>query len=179
MTTPRFIQVHTLHSWPAALLNRDDAGLAKRLPFGGAIRTRISSQCLKRHWRMAADEFALANIGVPMGTRSKLIVERAILRPLLANGVEPAMAEAIKSAFLRGNVDGDEAEDAKNRQALLLGQPEVDWLRQQAETICLAANDANDAKNRAEAFFKGNDMRANFKELRHHAGLESRSSAAW
>ena len=41
-TEPRFIQIHTLHSYPAALLNRDDAGLAKRLPFGNAVRTRIS-----------------------------------------------------------------------------------------------------------------------------------------
>ena len=62
MTTPRFLQLHTLHSYPAALLNRDDSGLAKRMPFGGAVRTRISSQCLKRHWRVAQDEFALKNI---------------------------------------------------------------------------------------------------------------------
>ena len=32
MTLPRFLQIHTLHNYPAALLNRDDAGLAKRLP---------------------------------------------------------------------------------------------------------------------------------------------------
>ena len=51
MPLPRFIQIHTLHTYPAALLNRDDAGLAKRLPLGGTVRTRISSQCLKRHWR--------------------------------------------------------------------------------------------------------------------------------
>ena len=57
MPTPRFLQIHTLHSYPAALLNRDDSGLAKRMPFGGAVRTRISSQCLKRHWRTAQDEF--------------------------------------------------------------------------------------------------------------------------
>lgn len=42
---PKFLQIHTLH------LNRDDSGRAKRLPFGGAVRTRISSQCLKWHWR--------------------------------------------------------------------------------------------------------------------------------
>ena len=62
MTTPKFLQIHTLHSYPAALLNRDDSGLAKRLPFGAAVRTRISSQCLKRHWRVAQDEFSLASI---------------------------------------------------------------------------------------------------------------------
>ena len=27
MNLPRFIQIHTLHNYPGALLNRDDAGL--------------------------------------------------------------------------------------------------------------------------------------------------------
>ena len=41
MPTPRFLQIHTLHSYPAALLNRDDSGLAKRMPFGGASAPHI------------------------------------------------------------------------------------------------------------------------------------------
>ena len=56
---PRFIQIHWLAGYPGVLLNRDDTGLAKRLPFGSATRTRVSSQSLKRHWRMAEDEHAL------------------------------------------------------------------------------------------------------------------------
>ena len=60
MSLPRFLQVHTLTSYPAVLLNRDDAGLAKRLPYGGSVRTRVSSQCLKRHWRtVRGDEWGL------------------------------------------------------------------------------------------------------------------------
>ena len=55
----RFVQIHTLASFPAVLLNRDDAGAAKRLPYGGASRLRVSSQCLKRHWRFADDAWAL------------------------------------------------------------------------------------------------------------------------
>ena len=46
MTTPRFLQIHTISPYTGALLNRDDAGLAKRLPYGGVLRTRVSSQCL-------------------------------------------------------------------------------------------------------------------------------------
>ena len=42
----RFLQIHFLTSYAATLLNRDDAGFAKRIPFGGVVRTRISSQCL-------------------------------------------------------------------------------------------------------------------------------------
>ena len=51
MATPDFVQIHMLTSYPAVLLNRDDVGLAKRIPFGGSVRTRVSSQCLKKHWR--------------------------------------------------------------------------------------------------------------------------------
>ena len=32
MTTPKFLQIHTLHSYPAALLNRDDSGLPSGFP---------------------------------------------------------------------------------------------------------------------------------------------------
>lgn len=34
MTLPKFIQIHFLTSYAAALLNRDDSGMAKRLPYG-------------------------------------------------------------------------------------------------------------------------------------------------
>ena len=55
MTTPVSCKSIRLHSYAAALLNRDDSGLAKRLTYGGVSRTRISSQCLKRHWRTAQE----------------------------------------------------------------------------------------------------------------------------
>jgi CRISPR system Cascade subunit CasC len=60
--TPRFIQLSTLSSYPAVLLNRDDSGLAKRIPFGGASRIRVSSQCLKRHWRTVEDRYSLSKV---------------------------------------------------------------------------------------------------------------------
>lgn len=46
MTT--FINIHTLISHPSSMMNRDDSGLQKTAIFGGAVRSRISSQCLKR-----------------------------------------------------------------------------------------------------------------------------------
>lgn len=82
MARPRFIPIHTLVSYPAALLNRDDSGLAKRLPYGDAIRTRVSSQCLKRHWRTADDQWSLAKIGPEMAVRSRKIPEERILTAL-------------------------------------------------------------------------------------------------
>ena len=93
MNLPRFIQIHTLHNYPGALLNRDDAGLAKRLPYGDAIRTRISSQCLKRHWRMADDHFALANLGVPMAVRSRVTLD-LIRKKLVEAGLSDVLAQS-------------------------------------------------------------------------------------
>jgi len=76
MNAPRFLQIHTLHSYTAALLNRDDTGQAKRLTYGDTQRTRISSQCLKRHWRMAiTDPYALQKLaGYVESFRSRELV---------------------------------------------------------------------------------------------------------
>ena len=51
MTT--FINIHTLISHPSSMLNRDDSGLQKTAVFGGSVRSRISSQCLKRAIRQS------------------------------------------------------------------------------------------------------------------------------
>jgi CRISPR system Cascade subunit CasC len=48
-----FVQVHTLRSYASALPNRDLTGLAKRVTYGGAVRQRISSQCIKAALRSA------------------------------------------------------------------------------------------------------------------------------
>ncbi|MBN0989523.1 type I-E CRISPR-associated protein Cas7/Cse4/CasC [Amphritea pacifica] len=51
MTT--FINIHTLISHPSSMMNRDDSGLQKTAVFGGSVRSRISSQCLKRSIRQS------------------------------------------------------------------------------------------------------------------------------
>lgn len=51
MTT--FIQLHILTAYPAANLNRDDTGRPKTVRIGEADRLRVSSQALKRAWRVA------------------------------------------------------------------------------------------------------------------------------
>ena len=107
MTTSRFLQIHSLHSYTAALLNRDDTGLAKRLPYGNAQRTRISSQCLKRHWRMAEhDPHALHNIdGAERAYRSRELVTERVIRPLKGNYPEEVI-EALEPVFQKA-VYGD------------------------------------------------------------------------
>lgn len=175
----RFIQIHWLSSYPATLLNRDDAGQAKRIPFGGSVRSRISSQCLKRHWRLAGQDgpesagnnpWALQHVGVPTGVRSKQVVERRIL-PAAALGLDvgEAVVDAVRSELLKG-LYGKNAEDPKKRQALLFGEPEIDYLAGKAREA-LATNDAKAAAQLLEKFFK--EEKKNLNTLKNGAGLES------
>ena len=176
LTTPRFLQIHTLHSYPAALLNRDDRGLAKRMPFGGSVRTRVSSQCLKRHWRMAEDAYSVRNIDATRhAIRSREVVTRSVMQPLReTNGVPEAVLNAVEEAFQKG-VYGEKGNDPKARQPLLLGLPEVEYLRDQAGQICAVhADDAKAAAEAAQTLFstkRSNDQRGNFKAFRENTKL--------
>jgi CRISPR system Cascade subunit CasC len=85
-----FLQIHALTPFAAALLNRDDVGRAKRLPYGGKTRIRVSSQCLKRHWRDVASDWSLASFDdpvtgaeTPTTVRSRKIFSREVAKPLV------------------------------------------------------------------------------------------------
>ena len=176
MTEPKFLQIHTLHSYPAALLNRDASGLAKRMPFGGATRTRVSSQCLKRHWRMADDEFAVANIdGAPGAVRSREIVTRSVMRQLRVSGdYDEDLLDSVEEEFQKG-VYGDRGTTRTGRQPLLLGLPEVEYLQSQASAICEAhLGDIESAVEAAKLLFserRANEQRENFRAFRQSAAL--------
>ena len=176
MTVSRFLQIHTLHSYPATLLNRDDSGLAKRIPFGGATRTRISSQCLKRHWRTADDEFALSSIdGAADAIRSRNVVERGVMKPLRDEGdISEDVLNAVEEEFNVG-VYGSGGTSESGRQPLLLGQPEVEYLQHKARAICAEhSDDARAAGDAAALLFtqaRRNEERDNFIAFRQQTEL--------
>ena len=174
---PRFIQIHTLTSYAGVLLNRDDSGMAKRLPFGGTTRTRVSSQCLKRHWRFAGQEdhaaaakidFSLQSLGVPMGERTKELVTGIIL-PAAAKANPSATPEQLKlvSDALHAELYGKNGADAKKRQALFFGEPEIAHLTAFAQSALSQSLGADQLK----ASLK--EARANMAALKDAAGLES------
>ncbi|MDZ7642277.1 MAG: type I-E CRISPR-associated protein Cas7/Cse4/CasC [Desulfurivibrio sp.] len=177
MSKPRFLQIHTLHSYTAALLNRDDSGLAKRLAYGGAIRTRISSQCLKRHWRMAdTDPHALGTLaGFVESFRSRELVTKKIIDPLREQFPVEVLAE-LEPEFQKA-VYGDKADKGKkNRQTLLLGEPELVWLAAEAERLAGEAENAESAKKLATEW--GKSFKDNIKVLRENTLLPGGVSAA-
>lgn len=198
---PRFIQIHTLHNYPAALLNRDDAGLAKRLPYGDAVRTRISSQCLKRHWRVADDRFALKELGVPMAIRSRGFAE-TIQKDLVGAGVADEIASAVAGALREAlaknpsgllkkgagkkapktkssaadEVSSDESSDdskgdASQGQAILLGVKEFEHLRKVSLDVARTVTDVSTARTSLLEALVAEEK--NLKAMVLNCGLES------
>lgn len=175
MPLPRFVQIHTLHSYPASLLNRDDSGAAKRLPYGDAVRTRISSQCLKRHWRCAEDAFALKRLDVPMAVRSREILRHIrdrLIESGLSAGSATSAAEGLRVAGLLGKGQDVEGEEAlSSRHAVLLGHAEIDYLVKRCAELAERYSEPAELKSAVAHFIK--DERANLAALRLGSGLES------
>lgn len=174
MTIPRFIQIHSLTSYPAVLLNRDDAGLAKRVTYGGATRTRVSSQCLKRHWRTADDAWAIRNTGADLSVRTRDVFGYAIA-PRLKERFPGLAGEVLAAAGLALSIAlyGKSAEDPKKRQALLLGWREVDFLTERLVSVLQSSPAPSEAKAQVEALFADKEDKLNFAAIRDSAGALS------
>jgi CRISPR system Cascade subunit CasC len=139
MPAPNFIQIHALHNYTGTLLNRDDSGMAKTMPYGGVTRTRISSQCLKHHWRKAEGEYALTRIQ-PDPVRTKELAEAAIMSRVHEQlpDTDPELAKTIIQG-LNERLYGPKG----NEQPLLFGQSEVNYLSDKITAI-LTENGNND-----------------------------------
>lgn len=185
----RFLQIHTLTSYAASLLNRDDAGFAKRMPFGGAIRTRVSSQCLKRHWRVFDGENRLGSIDAPESVRSRVSFERYIVAPLVKEGIDETVARVAAQKIV-GKVFGSEAkkekaekkggrkskgedEDAQSdvvstAQVTVLGRPELEYLCQLArDAVRDAGGDVNKIETALDARMKNEkELKKNIQALK-------------
>jgi len=179
MTTPRFVQISALAHYPASLLNRDDAGLAKRIPVGGVVRTRISSQCLKAHWRKAEVPYALDRIdpAISKSVRDRLVWQEEIAKPLFDEGlpreaVIAALREVQKQFYAeqerrggeRRSPPGDETGLGRN-EIVVLGRPEIEYLKDWTRRIVQeAGGDANKAAAFAQKRWK--EERDNFHAMR-------------
>lgn len=173
MTVPHFIQIHTIHSYSAVQLNRDESGASKQMPFGGVIRTRISSQCLKRRWRFADGPHAIRGIqNAETAVRSRHVIERAVIAPLKQASEPSDTLDALTKAFNIG-VYGAEGDNERKRQPLLLGLPEVRYLAEKAAAIYAEhPDDPKAAVAAADELFNARaGERANFAAFRDQASL--------
>lgn len=139
-----FLQIHTLTGYPASLLNRDDANLAKRIPFGNAVRLRVSSQCLKRHWR---EDMTTRLPDLPDGQRTRSFFTRTVLPKAIAAGVPEAVANALIEPLAKAVIDGGVKEGGDLNQPVLFGLREADYF---AQTLLEASRAEDPAKALAE-----------------------------
>ena len=154
----KFLQFHTLTSYPGTLLNRDDAGFAKTLPFGNAKRTRVSSQCLKYHWRHYDGKHAIRKAG-DMSIRSRRTFRKKIADELIDEGFDERLTAAVTFGILEMARNGDvtkgtikdnvqpvlEADDPLDeltiKNIVVFGKPEIDYLKSVAEDTLSALKD--------------------------------------
>jgi len=96
------IEIHVIQNHGPSNLNRDDLGAPKTCLFGGAMRARISSQCLKRSIRRSP-EFAAA-LEKDGGVRTRRLIEE--IAKAAASGQEGSEdhCNAIRKAFEDGGV---------------------------------------------------------------------------
>ena len=177
MPDTRFLQIHSLHGYSAVLLNRDDSGLAKRITYGGATRTRVSSQCLKRHWRVADSDYALQRIdGATASVRSRDTVTRRVMKTLEGADYDPDVIKAVETAFQTA-VYGEKGDTRANRQPLLLGEPEIAYLAAEARKI--AQDHGSNAKAAGDAAAEwAKSSKANMRALRNSCALPGGIAAA-
>jgi len=196
----KFLQFHTLTPYSGVLLNRDDAGFAKTLPFGNAKRTRVSSQCLKYHWRKYEGKHAIRDAG-EMAIRSRNTFREKIAEPIAEDyheGLAAAAAEFFSEYITSGDrlsesnleniITADEPMarihtdgNGNQKQLLVLGRPEVRALRKFATEAAEKASevyDPEDAGDAASAIYdtlkgRSNDLRDNLDAMRNSMGIDA------
>ncbi|MFJ9554427.1 type I-E CRISPR-associated protein Cas7/Cse4/CasC [Nocardiopsis sp. NPDC101807] len=101
MSTPKFLDVHVLQTLPYSNVNRDDLGSPKTVVYGGAERTRISSQSWKRVVRHQVE----ARLGDPAVRTRRItgqICERLSARGWDAGSAENGARQIVLSAAKGG-----------------------------------------------------------------------------
>jgi CRISPR system Cascade subunit CasC len=159
-----FLQIHTLTAYPASLLNRDDAGLAKRIPFGNAVRLRVSSQCLKRHWR---EELTARLPDIPDGLRTRSFFTRAVLPRAVAQGISEEVAKPLIEPLAKAVIDGGVKEGGDLNQPVLFGEREADYF---VKMLAEVSRKQDPAKALTERL-KSREEKENLKAMSRSAGL--------
>ena len=102
------VSIHRIVSLPLSNPNRGMDGLPKTLYYGGVLRSRVSSQCIKAALR---DQFDPGSIGLDPTVRSTVVAQMRIAPALKEKGLSEASAVAATSALMALFV-GEKAESA-------------------------------------------------------------------
>lgn len=141
----KYLNLHILFSFAAANPNRDDSGSPKRIEYGGAIRSRISSQAMTRPKRvmfeadtpgeltarsaLMADEIAnkalklLSEAGTTVDGAQETKLRRAAVKATTGLIAKPEKAE--KKAALSAKEEGANEDEASKDTLVWLAEDEI------------------------------------------------------
>jgi CRISPR system Cascade subunit CasC len=113
------VEIHMIQNHSPANLNRDDLGAPKTCYFGGVLRSRISSQCIKRSIRRSAEFEALLG-GVRTRQLADLIAKQVARKDARKHAEKILDLCGFKPKKARGKGgDGEEEEDSERSKMLV------------------------------------------------------------
>lgn len=156
-------EIHMLKNYPPTNLNRDDTGAPKTCLFGGVMRGRVSSQCLKRSWRTSPSfraEIGDENLGIRTRKLPVLVAEK-----LEEMGVSHEFAEAIQPRLTGiGNKEGKETKDGNaTAQVIFYAKDDITAVAEAVKALldkCKSVKDVQKLKAKdIQAAVTGADVR--------------------
>ena len=156
-------EIHMLKNYPPTNLNRDDTGAPKTCLFGGVMRGRVSSQCLKRSWRTSPSfraEIGDENLGIRTRKLPVLVAEK-----LIAMGVSQEFADAIQPRLTGiGNKEGKETKDGNTTaQVIFYAKEDITAVAETVKELldkCKSVKDVQKLKAKdIQAAVSGADVR--------------------
>lgn len=212
-----FIQIHFLKNYAGVLLNRDDVGFHKRLPYGGCVRLRCSSQSQKRAWRVFDGSGSLQELEIPMSIRSRVIPRVKIAEVILSEKkfdkelIHQATSDVMKALIPPSKKKSEDSDDGSSSkrgsskqksaktvekksaktvedlaedvveedisldmsQVIVLGEPEVNYLRELVRSLCKKAGTLDGLAEAKKIILDEKEMKNNLKALAYSSGLDA------
>jgi CRISPR system Cascade subunit CasC len=124
------IGIHVLTAYPPSNPNRDENGQPKTAIVNGVTRQRISSQCIKRAWRLSE---TLKSVGNSWSVRTRAIGELAI-KDMSAN-IDQKTRERYAIALVYAFGKRHEKEPLSTSEVVVLGAEEVRLIKTIAQSL--------------------------------------------
>ena len=123
------IGIHMLTPYSPSNPNRDELGSPKTAIVGGVLRQRISSQALKRSWRLS-DEMQQLEASTSIRTRQ---LGHKVLERLQTGGMKDEDAEKAAKAILSAFGKEDKKKPLNTSEVVIFGQEEWDAVMELAD----------------------------------------------
>ena len=117
------IEIHCIQNHSPANLNRDDLGAPKTCYFGGVLRSRISSQCLKRSIR-TSEHFSDLRGCIRTRQLARLVAEKAGASQKQAETIFELCGFKVKKS--KQSAEGDAESSEKSKALIFTSQEAID-----------------------------------------------------